>query len=106
MNELLNVGAKETITSLELVEQINYFRNEIEGKAEIKHNDLLKVIRNEFEEEINEGKISPVKYKDKKGEERPMFNLTLSQAKQVLVRESRSVRKAVIKYIETLEEKQ
>ncbi|MDO4813664.1 MAG: phage antirepressor KilAC domain-containing protein [Gemella sp.] len=62
-------------------------------------------MKNEFEEEINEGKISAVEYKDKKGESRPMFNLTLSQAKQVLVRESKAVRKAVIKYIEELENK-
>ena len=102
MNNLQIIN-KETITTLELVEQINYFRSEIEGKKELKHYDLLKIIRNEFDEEIDEGKISAVNYRDKKGEERPMYNLTLSQAKQVLIRESKPVRKAVIKYIEYLE---
>lgn len=48
----------------------------------------------------------PVDYKDKKGEKRPMFILTLSQAKQVLVRESKFVRKHVIAYIEELEKQQ
>ena len=36
--------------------------------------------------------------------EQPMFVLTLSQAKQVLVRESKFVRKHVIAYLEQLEE--
>lgn len=105
MNEILKTGAKETITSLELVEQINYFRGQIEGKSELQHKDLLRIIRNEFEEEIGEGKISPSYYINSQNKEQPMFELTLSQAKQVLVRESRAVRKAVIKYIETLENK-
>jgi anti-repressor protein len=34
-----------------------------------------------------------------------MFNLTISQAKQVLVRESKFVRKAIISYLEELENK-
>lgn len=95
--------SKETITSLELCKQINIFREQ-EGRSELEHSKLLRTIRDEFEEEINEYKIGLVKYKDKKGEERPMFVLTLSQAKQVLVRESKAVRKAVIHYIEELEE--
>lgn len=103
MNELVKVETKDTITSLELVEQINLFREQEGNRAELKHYDLLKIVRNEFEEEINEGKISLVKYKDKKGEERPMYILTFNQAKQVLIRESKRVRKAVIEYIEKLE---
>ena len=100
MNELMS---KETITSKELLEQINIFRQQ-DGKKELRHDILLRTIRDEFEEEFNAHKIVDVKYKDKKGEERPMYVLTLSQAKQVLVRESKFVRKAVIKYIEELEE--
>ena len=75
----------------------------IEGKALLAHKNLLQVIRDEFSEEINELKFQPVEYADKKGEKRTMFELTFSQAKQVLVRESKSVRKAVIAYIEKLE---
>lgn len=100
MNEL---AVKETMTSLELVKEINLFREQEGNRSELKHSDLLKVIRDEFEDEINEGKISSVEYKDAKGEMRPMFELTLSQSKQVLVRESKFVRKAVIAYIEKLE---
>ncbi|MEG0426193.1 MAG: phage antirepressor KilAC domain-containing protein [Cetobacterium sp.] len=92
------------INSLELLEQINFFRKQEGNRAELQHRDLLKIIRDEFEEEINEGKISPVTYKDKKGEDRPMFELTTAQSKQVLVRESKFVRKAVIKKLEELEQ--
>ena len=103
MENLKNVMEKDTITSLELVEQINFFRKEEGKKTETQHKTLLEVIRNEFEEEINEQKILPVTYTDKKGEDRPMYILTLSQAKQVLMRESKFVRRAVIHYIEDLE---
>lgn len=112
---------KNQITSLELLEQVNLFRKEeykeklkngtltkAEAKrgkfVELEHKDLLKIIRDEFSEEINEQKISLVEYKDKKGEKRPMFILTLSQAKQVLLRESKYVRRAIIHYIEVLEQ--
>lgn len=112
---------KNQITSLELLDQVNLFRKEeykeklkngALTKAEAKrgkfvkldHKDLLKVVRDEFSEEINEQKISLVEYKDKKGEKRPMFILTLNQAKQVLLRESKYVRRAIITYIEVLEQ--
>lgn len=118
MNELRN---KETITSKELLEQVNFFREkEYEFKAknrtlteaeekrgkfvELEHYDLLKVIRDEFEEEIGLGKISESYYINSQNKEQPMFILTLKQAKQVLLRESKFVRKAVIEYIEKLEE--
>ena len=76
---------KSTITSLELVDQINIFRKE-DGKSELLHKNLLSVIRDEFEEEINEGIVSRVTYKDKKGEDRPMFELTHTQCERVLFR--------------------
>ena len=123
MNELMKmeVKNKKILSSLELLEQINLFRQEeykekrknntlTEAEAkrgkfvELEHKDLLKVIRDEFSEEINERKISLVEYKDKKGEKRPMFLLTLNQAKQVLLRESKYVRRAIINYIEVLEQ--
>lgn len=73
--------------------------------TELRHDTLLAIIRDEFEEEINDQKILEVKYKDKKGEIRTMFILTLDQAKQILSRESKYVRKAMIKYINALENK-
>ena len=94
------ITPKKTITSLELVEQINLFRKE-EGKdTELQHKTMLAIIRDEFEEEINEQKILPVEYKDKKGEKRPMFELTIAQGKQVLLRESKFVRRHVVAWLE------
>lgn len=101
MNELTK---KETITSLELVKEINLFREKEGNRAELAHSDLLKVIRDEFEYEIGIGKISETPYvHPQNGQTYHMFVLTLTQAKQVLVRESKFVRKAVIAYIERLE---
>ena len=102
MNEIIN---KDKITSLELVAEINKFRKEEGNRTDLQHKDLLKIIREEFSEEIGEGKISPTSYKDQWNREQPMFILTLSQARQVLVRESKYVRKSVIHFLETLEEK-
>ena len=99
------IRIKDTITSLELLEQINIFRREEGNRTELGHNDLLKVIRDEFEEEISLGKISQSTYINSRGKEYPMFVLTLNQAKQVLMRESKFVRKAVILYIEKLEKR-
>ena len=86
------------------MEQINLFRVK-ENRSELQHYDLLKIIRDEFEEEITDGKISASEYKDKTGRKLPMYILTFNQAKQVLTRESKTVRKAVFKYIDELEKK-
>lgn len=103
MNELQN---KNTFTSLELTELINQFRREEGNRTLLGHNDLLKVIREEFSEEIGMGKISQTHYKHPQNkQEYPMFILNLQQSRQVLVRESKFVRKAVIKYIDELENK-
>ena len=111
MENLVKFGSrKSTITSLELVEQINLFRSEIEGKSEILHKNLLQIIRDEFQEEIGRAEISAqVSIRELNGgvkKEDPYFELTLSQARQVLVRESRLVRKAVMAYLDKLEETQ
>lgn len=45
------------MSSLDLVKKINEFRV-LENRTELGHNDFLKVIRDEFEEEIGLGKIS------------------------------------------------
>ena len=103
MEQIKKLTEKNTITSLELLEQINFFREKDGNKKPLQHKTLLNIIRDEFEEEINEQKILPVTYTDKKGEERPMYILTLDQARQVLTRESPTVRKAVFKYIRALE---
>lgn len=102
MKDLMN---KDRFTSLELVDLINQFRQQEGNRKRLRHADFLNVVRNEFEEEIAERKISPGSYKDSNNQERPMFILTLSESRQVLLRESKFVRKSVIRYIEKLETK-
>ena len=95
---------KNMITSLEILEQINIFRKQEGNRTELQHNDLLKIIRDEFEEEIGLGKISQTHYIHPQNKQKyPMFKLTIPQGKQILVRESKFVRKAVIHYLEELE---
>ena len=106
-NAIIN---KQTITSLELLEQINFFRKKEGKKTELQHKDLLKIIRNEFDEEIHEGKISPmfrdVKIGNGATRKEPYYILTIPQGKQVLTRESKFVRRAVIHKLEELENEQ
>ena len=129
--------SKESINSKELLKQINYFREmEYQEKKEnnllteaqkkrghyieLRHDNLLRTIRDEFNIQDNllnfeevKNKIIPTSvegifettYKDEKGEFRTMFILTIDQAKQVLMRESKVVRKAVIQYLNLLEKK-
>ena len=118
-----SIRIKNEITSLELLKEINLFREQeyiykIEnnlklskvekrnGKfTELRHSDLLRIIENEFEEEITERKISLSEYKDKSGKINTMYILDLEQSKQVLLRESKFVRRGVLQYINKLEEK-
>lgn len=93
---------KETVTSLELLEQINIFRKQ-EGKSKLEHYDLKKIIRKELSKDFNAGKISCIKQKDSRGRGQDLYILTFSQGKRVLLRESPTVRQAVIEYIDKLE---
>lgn len=103
MNEMI-VKNKDKITSLEIVSEINKFRKEEGNKSELRHDNLLQIIRDEFSEEISLLKIQESTYKNDRGREYPMFILSFNQAKQILMRESKFVRKAMINYIEKLEE--
>ena len=94
---------KESMTSLELLKEINIFREKEGKETEMQHKTLLGIIRDEFEEEISQQELLLSNYYSR-GKEFPMFILTLAQAKQVLSRESKFVRKAVIQYIENLEQ--
>ncbi|MFW5804710.1 MAG: hypothetical protein ACOCWG_05725 [bacterium] len=97
----LNPQGGEKFTSLYLVNEINKFReleNEKSDKkklAMLQHKSFLSKIEEEFQEEINGQNILPVTYKDKKGEERKMYELNYDDSIQMLSSESRTVRKAV-----------
>ena len=112
MNTLIlssqGITHKKTITSLELVEQINLFRKEEGKETELLHKNLLAIIRDEFEEEIRELKIQPL-FKIRQlpnggSKEDPYFELTIAQGKQVLLRESKFVRRHVVAWLESLEQ--
>ena len=89
---------KETVTSRELLEQINIFRKQ-EGKSKLEHYQILRKIRDEFTAD----KIIVSKYKDKTGKENDMYILTFNQSRQLATRESKKVRTAIFEYIEKLE---
>ena len=102
---ITDINNKTEWTSVELVDVINHFRTLDGKKNKLLHKNLLALIQDEFSEEINGLNFQPVNfYTDKKGEQRPMYKLSNSQAKQLLVRESKSVRRAVIKLLEYLEQ--
>ena len=103
MNNLIVFkNGKMTITSLELVEQINLFREQ-EEKRKTTHDSLLKIVRDEFSDEISLGELNESHYTNTRNQKQPMYNLTTLQAKQLLARESKYVRKALLIYIERLE---
>lgn len=107
MNELIKVGELSTqgkISSLELVDQVNLFREQEGNRAKLQHKTMLEIIRDEFSDEISQQTLLPSNYISDRGKEYPMFQLSLNQAKQLLVRESKFVRKAVFDYIDKLEE--
>ena len=97
-----SLANKETVTSRELLEQINIFRQQ-EGKSKLENYDLKKIIRKELKKDFNAGKISCIKETDSRGRDQDLYILTFSQGKRVLLRESPTVRQAVIEYIDKLE---
>lgn len=126
-----SINSKELLDQINIFREMEYKEkeaNNILTEAEkkrgrytkLKHKTLLGIIRNEFNIQVNEQNILPVEnkiiptsvngifetsYKDDKGELRPMFILTIDQAKQVLLREARIVRRKVIEYLNLLEKR-
>ena len=92
-----------TITSLDLVTEINIFRKQDGNKSEIRHDTLLGIIRDEFEKEISLQKILESSYTNSRGKVYPMFELTTYQAIQILSRESKFVRRAIVAKLESIE---
>lgn len=101
MNEL---AVKETITSIELLKEINMFRQKEGNRAELRHDTLRDIIKDELEEEILSQRLVEKSVPSNGGRPMMVYELTLQQAKRVLLRESKFVRKAVIAYIEKLED--
>lgn len=126
-----SINSKELLKQINIFREMEYKEKEASNTLteaqkkrghyiELQHKTLLNIIRNEFNIQVNEQNILPVEnkiiptsvdglfettYRDEKGELRPMFILTIDQAKQVLLRESKVVRKAVIQYLNLLEKR-
>lgn len=105
MDKLVLRTTKETITSVELLEKINELRKEEGERNKLKHNTLLRIIR----DELCEQNILPTSgYREiampKGGYRKEKFYiLTLRQALRILTKESKFVRGKVFEYIEFLE---
>jgi hypothetical protein len=104
MNELMNTENTQKFTSVYLVEQINIFRKE-EGKSALLHKNLLAKIEDEFEEEIGQLKIQPTSYLDKSNRESKCYELDFEESLQLLMSESKKVRKQVVVKLKQLQSK-
>ena len=113
INVPVKLKKKDSITSKELMNIINYFRAMEGVKGKVLHKNLLQGIRTEFN--IIEGSSHELKFQPMQSFERtytsnngykddPIFILTFKQALRMLAKESKFVRGKVFEYIEYLEQ--
>lgn len=129
-----SINSKELLKQINYFREIEYKEKEANNTLteaqkkrghyiELRHDTLLNIIKSEFNIKIDLQNIlemlkdrlnfEPIyiddifvsTYKDKYDREQIMFILTIDQAKQVLMRESKVVRKAVIQYLNLLEKR-
>ena len=94
----------DKVTSLELLDQINILRKAVGKKLELKHRNLLATIRSEFPNCLKTGEVTliPITRELPNGgyKNDPVYELNMTQSKQVLLRESAPIRKIVMNYLE------
>ena len=127
-----SINSKDLLKQINYFREMEYQEKETNGTLteaqkkrghyiELRHDNLLRTIKDEFnikidllnfEETSKEKNISTSvegifisSYIDEWNRQQPMFILTIDQAKQVLLRESKVVRKAVIQYLNLLEKR-
>ena len=105
MNQLANKEVR--MTSVELVELINEFREIEGGKSELLHKTLLEKIRKEIEVLklvglADEGNFAPSKYVDKKGEMRLCYLISKEGLKILSDITTSSDKKAIQKAYESV----
>ena len=104
------LSVEVTMTSLEVVDLINKFREEEGNRAVLKHNDFMKSTRKELESlanagvEVDERNISLISYKDSMNREKPCYRMNRSWVLQMCNKESAMVRYKTQQYIERLEQ--
>lgn len=90
-------------SSVYLTEQINVFRRVENVKKDLLHKNLIAKIEREFEDELTELTFKPSYYKDASGKQSKHYELDYEQSVQILMLESKTVRKAVIQRLKELE---
>ena len=110
MNGIIKMTNEEivTMTSLEVVELINNFREEEGNEVVLQHKNFMASIRNEVSSLekagiVNELNFKLVSYIDAKGEVRPCYKMNKAGIMQMLNKESALVRYKTQQYIEGLE---
>lgn len=99
--ELTEFNSEKKFNSRFIVEQVNLFRSLEGNRSELLHKNLLVKIEDEFKDEINELKIQPVQLPDAKGELRKVYELNFEQSLQILMSESKTVRKRCIEVLKS-----
>lgn len=100
-----NGNTEQKFSSVYLTEQINIFRKQ-EGKSVLAHKSLLAKIEIEFSEEIGEQNILPSSYLDKSNRQSKCYEFNYDDSVQLLMSESKTVRKAVIAEMKRLKAKE
>ena len=110
--ELTNLGITLNengfITSVDLVDIINYFRAIEKTKAVLQHKDFMKKIKHELKVleslDLGERNFSLGSYTDKQNQKRPCYLLNKDGMLMMLNSESTIVRYKTVEYINELEE--
>jgi phage antirepressor YoqD-like protein len=97
----MNFGSEKKHSSVYLTEQVNIFRKADGNTKVLQHKNLLVKIEREFEEEISRLNILPSFYLAGNGKEEKCYYLTYEQSLQLLMSESKTVRKGVIQVLKT-----
>lgn len=111
MNEIIKMNSEEvlTMTSLEVVDLINKFREEEGNTVELLHKSFLASIDTELESlkkcKISQQNILPSTYINSRGKEYRCYRMNKAGIMQMLNKESALVRYKTQQYIEALEDR-
>lgn len=104
------LSVEVTMTSLEVVDLINKFREDEGHRAVLKHKSFMQSIRTELESlanagiEVGEQNILPAEYIDSQGKKRPCYRMNRFWIMLMCNKESALVRYKTQQYIEALEQ--
>ena len=102
MSKIIKI--KNTITSIELMDLINKFRIEENDTRVLRHDNLVRMIKDEFTDEKGILMVKDTPYIHPQNKQTYYFyELDFYQSLQLLMKESRIVRQKVIEYIKKLE---